>query len=98
MPTFSSVNLKKKLLNFQLQVLQSIFIDLLANDMWTTIMAVVILTKISSDRKIEVSPQSKYNIDLSRHNENVMSKAMIKSLTNKWMDKASSFCPVKTHI
>ena len=61
-------------------------------------MAVVILTKISSDRKIEVSPQSKYNIDLSRRNKNVTSKAMIKLLTNKQMDKASSFCPVKTHI
>ena len=61
-------------------------------------MAVVILTKLSSDHKIEVSPQSKCNIDLSRYNKNVMSKAMIKSPTSKLMDKASSFCPVKTHI
>ena len=61
-------------------------------------MAVVILTEVLSDRKIEVSPQSKYYIDLSRHNKNVMSKAMIKSPMSKWMDKASSFCPVKTHI
>ena len=61
-------------------------------------MAVVILTKISSDRKIEVSPKSKYNIDLSRHYKNVMSKVMIKSPMSKRMDKASSFSPVKTHI
>ena len=61
-------------------------------------MAIVILTKISSDDKIEVSPQSKYNIDLSRRNKNVTSKVMIKSLTSKRMDKVSSFCPVKTHI
>ena len=54
-------------------------------------MAVVILTKILSDRKIEVLPQSKYNIDLSRRNKNVTSKVMIKSPTSKRMDKASNF-------
>ena len=61
-------------------------------------MAIVRLRKILLDRKIEVLQQSKYNIDLSRHNKYVMSKAMIKSSMSKQMDKVSNFCPVKTHI
>ena len=61
-------------------------------------MAILILMKVSSDSKIEVSEQCKYSIDLSRYNKDVTSKAVVKSLTSKQMDKASYFCTVKTHI